>query len=122
MRYCQTLVEDFLDFVQGFDPHGRINTHVSDYFNDWMRDGDAIEATTGDHALFLQVFLLVADRFAREPDLFGNKIGIDRECPMEGLIRPAETPGEAQEPPDCMQPDYWNLTVLRRKYGMRLHS
>ena|SRR6266540_4140701 len=115
VRYSQTLVEEeFLPFARRYDPEGSLCTRVSEYFDAWMREGNAVEETAGNHALFLQVFLLVANRFAQEPDLFGEA----RQHPVDQLLRLSATEEEEHEPPDCMNPDYWNLYVFRRKYGM----
>lgn len=101
MRYSQTLAaENFLQFVRSYDPDGNEYTAVSGYFDAWMRHGKAIEVTGGDHALFLRVFLLIADRFARSPDLFGKQ-----EDPIKELLDFITEDGETNQPPDCLDPE-----------------
>lgn len=110
MEYVQELVDDFIDFLATRkDENDQLTDHLTEYLDEWIKWGNAIELVGGDHARFLCVALLIADRLVNQPEDFrghGDQIGkfvafVDADDKL----------------PICMDPGYWDLFVFRRKYG-----
>ena len=86
---------------------------LTDYLDEWVTDGDAIEITGGDHAVFLIGALFIAAYLTESPQSFG---GYAERIQEITIFDPDRKPREL---PTCLDPIDWKVMVFNYRHGRR---